>query len=118
MSETEIKGIIYLGAPYTHLSPEIRLSRFEKVTCVAAKLIEQGLVVYSPITMTHPIDIVLSGHASTMGSDYWVAFDEAFMEFCSELVVLKLDGWEDSSGLAREIDYFRKKGRTVKFIDP
>ena len=44
--------------------------------------------------MTHPIDMVLAGASNTLGSDYWVAFDEAFMEMCSEMVVIRLEGWE------------------------
>jgi Domain of unknown function (DUF1937) len=116
--EQQNTGIVYLGAPYTHLRQDIRLARFESVTRAAAKLIETGRIVYSPLTMTHPIDLVLANEGDTLGSDYWVRFDEAFMAFCSEMIVLRLSGWELSSGVAREIRYFKDKGRPISYIDP
>ena len=108
--------IIYLAGPYTHGDPQIREQRYNIITSVAADLISQGYIVFSPLTMTHPIDKLLASKDATLGSDYWVKFDEAFMEFCSEIVVLMLDGWEKSSGVARELDYFRDRGRPVHWL--
>jgi hypothetical protein len=87
-------------------------------TIVAADLILAGHIVYSPITMTHPIDLVLAGESNTLGSDYWVAFDEAFMAMCSEMIVVRLDGWESSNGIRREIAYFTEHKKPIRFIDP
>jgi hypothetical protein len=109
--------IIYLACPYTDASFEVRELRFLAATEAAARLIREGFVVYSPITMTHPIDIALAGEGNTLGSEFWTRFDEAFMEFCTEIVVLRLAGWEDSSGIQRELDFFRKKGRPVRYMD-
>jgi hypothetical protein len=108
--------VVYLACPYTDPDPEIRKSRFEAATVAAAELIKQGNIVYSPITMTHPIDAVLAGASNTLGSDYWVAFDQAFMEMCSEMVVLQLDGWDKSSGIVREIAYFEGAGKPIRYI--
>jgi hypothetical protein len=110
--------VVYLACPYTDADVDVRRGRFEAATIAAADLIRQGRIVYSPITMTHPIDVVLAGEANTLGSDYWVAFDEAFMGMCSEMVVLTLDGWKNSSGVAREIDYFRQAGKPIRYMDP
>lgn len=111
-------NIIYLAAPYTHPNAEVRRARFEAITRAAAKQIAAGKIVYSPVTMTHPIDLALAGKGQTLGSDYWVKYDEAFMELCSEMVVLRLEGWEQSSGVRREIDFFKSKNLAVTFIDP
>src|ERR1700692_1103713 len=96
LEEAKSHNVIYLACPYTHPDPDVRRRRFEIVTAVAADLIKSGRIVFSPITMTHPIDMVLAGASNTLGSNYWVAFDEAFMEMCSEMIVLTLDGWEQS----------------------
>jgi hypothetical protein len=40
------------------------------------------------------------------------------MRMCSEIIVLRLDGWEISSGVAREIKFFHEHGRTVNYADP
>jgi hypothetical protein len=109
--------IVYLAAPYTHEIASVRAARFNAVTLAAAKLIEKGHIVYSPLTMTHPIDLVMAnGH--TLGSKFWVDFDEAFMEVCSEMVLLCLSGWERSSGVARELAFFRERNRPISFIEP
>ena len=110
--------VIYLACPYTDPDPAVRKARFEVATAVAADLIRAGRIVYSPITMTHPIDIVLAGASNTLGSDYWVAFDEAFMEMCSEIIVIRLDGWQKSSGVRREIAYCQERNRLVRYMDP
>ncbi len=110
--------VIYLACPYTDPDPAVRQMRFEAATKAAAELIKQGHIVYSPITMTHPIDLVLAGASNTLGSDYWVAFDKAFMAMCSEMVILKLPGWQNSNGIAREIDFFKQVGKPIRHLEP
>lgn len=109
--------VIYLACPYTHADPLVREKRFHQATLAAAHLIESGLIVYSPITMTHPIDVVLAGEGETLGSEYWVRFDEAFMEMCTRMLVLKLAGWEASNGIRREMEWFRRRGRPIEFLE-
>lgn len=109
--------ILYLACPYTHRDFQVRLRRFEQATKAAASLISDGYIVFSPITMTHPIDIVLAGSENTLGSDFWIKFDEAFMDRCDELVLLEIDGWMESSGVIREIEYFRANNKPLWSID-
>jgi hypothetical protein len=110
------RQIIYLACPYTHPSYSVREQRFNAATKVAAALIRQGHVVFSPITMTHPIDSILAGEEATLGSNYWVEFDEAFMDACSAMVILKIDGWNLSDGIRREIEYFRMQRKPIRFV--
>lgn len=110
------KPILYLACPYSHPDMSVRVARFEAATGAAAELIRAGLIVYSPITMTHPIDIVLADEAGTLGSDYWCDFDESFMDACSEMAILTLDGWRESTGIQREIRYFRNKGKPIRVL--
>lgn len=112
------RKVVYLACPYTDPNPAVRKARFEVATVVAADLIRAGNIVYSPITMTHPIDMVLAGESNTLGSDYWVAFDEAFMDMCSEMVVIRLAGWDRSSGIRREIAYFTDHKKPIRYMDP
>ena len=112
------KKIIYLACPYTDASAEVREQRFRLATEVAANLIRKGQIVFSPITMTHPIDIVLAGDLGTLGSDFWVKFDESFMAFCSELAILRVEGWEKSPGILRERRFFEERSLPVWFVDP
>jgi len=112
------RRITYLACPYTHERSEIRTERFEAANKAAAFLIRRGYVVFSPITMTHPIDMLLAGQHATLGTEYWTEFDEAFMEVCSEMAVLQLSGWQESSGVQRELLFFQRRARPIWFLDP
>jgi hypothetical protein len=116
--KTERKELIYLACPYTHNAPEFMEERYKSATSAAARLIEKGHVVFSPITMTHPIDKILAKGKITLGSQYWVDFDELFMSACSKMIVLMLDGWQESEGIQREIEHFITRGKEVLYLHP
>lgn len=109
-------AISYLACPYTHPDIAVRTSRFEASARAAAALIHQGLFVYSPITMTHPIDLAMTSDDDTMGSDYWCNFDEAFMRVCDEMIVLTISGWQESTGIAREYGFFSDAGKPIRYL--
>ena len=110
--------IIYLAGPYSRATKEGRLARFEAITIAAARLIEQKKIVFSPLTMTHPIDLVLAADGETLGSEFWVDFDEAFVARCDSISVLQLPGWDQSSGVTREIAAFESRGITPVMLAP
>lgn len=110
-------SIIYLACPYSHKDESIKLERFHRANVAAAFLIKLGHVVYSPISMTHPIDQILIEDGCFFDSSYWVNFDETFMNICEAIVILKIDGWNLSSGVKREIEYFKNKGIDPLFLD-
>jgi hypothetical protein len=107
--------IVYLACPYSHADASVRRKRYELATAAAATLVKQGVIVFSPITMTHPLDVALAGETS-LGSEFWVKFDEAFMDVCYEMIILKVDGWEESSGIRREMDFFEQEGKPISYM--
>jgi hypothetical protein len=108
--------IVYLACPYTDPNPAVRLGRYKLATRAAAYIATHGYVVYSPITMTHPMDIIMGGMTKKPNSNYWYEFDEAFMEVCTRMIVLMIDGWESSKGVKREIDFFDRKRRQIIYL--
>lgn len=110
------QNLTYLACPYSHPSIDVRVARFQASARAAAFLIHRGFYVYSPITMTHPIDIVMAVEDETMGSDYWVNFDKAFMDVCSEMIILTISGWRESRGIKREIDYFKASDKPIRLL--
>src|SRR5262249_50831544 len=111
--------IIYLACPYTHSDPQVMEERYNIATKLAAYLIEKRkLIVFSPITMTHPIDKLLARDSITLGSDYWLHFDELFMKACAKMIVLTIDGWQQSEGIQREIEAFKTMGKEVEYLNP
>lgn len=113
---TSQNELIYLACPYTHPNREVRTWRFEMANKAAALIIGTGRPVYSPISMTHPIDLVLASAQIETVSAFWVSLDERFMTFCSEIIVLTLEGWKESYGVGREIEFFEQRGRPISFM--
>jgi hypothetical protein len=109
-----MKEIIYLAAPYSHVDADVREWRFHKINAVVARLINLGYVVFSPITHNHPVAKV---HSLPKGWEFWKEYDFAFLERCSRLFVLQLDGWEDSVGVMAEIDKAKELKIPIEYID-
>lgn len=109
------KTLIYLAVPYSHPDAEVRLERFHAANKAAAKLMGEGLHIFSPISHTHPI--ALAGDLP-LGWDYWAAYDHAILRACCKLLVLRSDGWEQSRGIAGEIAIAIGLGIPIEFVEP
>ncbi len=103
---------IYLATPHTGTAVE-QQRRFEVVNKVAAKLMNDGLLVFSPISHTHPI--ALAGDLPK-GWDFWKEYDLTFIEWCDELWVLEQDGWQESAGVTAERKLAAKLGKPIRYI--
>lgn len=117
---TEImKPLIYLASPYSSTDPEVILARVDATANALARLIEQGHCVFSPIVHSHPIAHLVSfspiNHAEGELSG-WMAFDFTFIDHCEEVWVLQIDGWDQSRGIAAEVEYAKQQGKTVRYI--
>lgn len=110
------KPIIYLASPYSHPDPAVREARYVAVTKQMARMVAQGLIVFGPITMSHPVEVI--GRMPPAPTAWWLDFDKAFMDACAECQVLKLPGWENSTGVQFEIGYFSRQRKLVTFIEP
>lgn len=93
--------MIYLASPYSHEDPRIMNQRFEDVCRIAAELISQGLVVFSPIA--HSASIATRAKLPT-NWEFWMEQDLPFLKCCSRLMVCDtMQGWAASKGIAEEI---------------
>jgi len=107
MEQQGLNGITYLACPYSHASKQVREDRFAAVNLAAGHLMRRGRFVFSPISHTHPIAMACE---LPFGFDYWEAYDKAILDHCCDVVVLTLDGWEDSVGVQAEIAYAKELG--------
>ena len=104
---------IYLACPYSHNNPEVELTRFRAANKVAADIMCQGHVVFSPISHSHSIHI----QCSLPGNwEFWLKQDTAFIEWCDEVWVMKLDGWTTSKGIKKECEIARELGKIIRLI--
>ena len=107
--------LVYLATPYSHPDPAVREARFVTVNRVAARLMASGILIFSPISHTHPI--CLAGELPS-GWQFWQAYDRAALAASERLIVLRQQGWEDSIGVTGEVEIAREFGLHVAYIDP
>ena len=109
------KSLVYLACPYSHPDPEVRGARFRAVNQAAAVLVGAGVHVFSPITHTHPL--LLTG-GLPHGWSYWEEYDRAVLSTCLALVVLQLEGWDQSEGVRGEVSIAGQLGMACYFASP
>lgn len=103
----------YLACPYTHPDEAVRGIRFRAASDAAAKLMENGRLVFSPITHGHAI----GEHAPW---EAWMALDLAILDSprCEGVIVLTIVGWDKSAGVQAEIAAAKALGKPVLYLDP
>lgn len=92
---------IYLAAPYTHPDAVVRNTRAELASIVAARLMEAGYVVFSPITHGHSVADHLPPQKAS-SHEFWMGQCLPMLASCDWMLVLPIDGWRESRGLAEE----------------
>jgi hypothetical protein len=103
----------FLACPYGHADQAVVEMRFDLCNTVSARIIQAGDAVFSQVSMSHPINAKLAGMDKPTVGKLWEPIDRMFMEAMNELVVIDAPGWRESSGVAREIEFFRDRGRPV-----
>jgi len=106
--------MIYLASPYSHPCPVVRHARFAAVCRQAAEMLRCGIPVFSPIAHSHAI----AAHDLPLDWAFWHRFDRPFIEICSEMWVLTLDGWQESRGVQAEIALARELEKPVVLVEP
>ena|ERR1017187_2263704 len=109
--------LIYLAVPYSHKNPSIKEKRFQIVNEMAALLMSKGYYIFSPISHTHPI-ATSNAHNQLPGEwEYWEGYDRVMMKCCKSLLVLKLEGWETSTGVQAEIKIANEFGIPIEYME-
>ena len=108
-------GLVYLASPYSDPDPAVEAGRFRAACRRAARMTEEGLLVFSPIAHSHPI-CVLGGCAADFAA--WERFDRAMLDCCQRMAVLTLPGWEQSRGVTAEVGIAGAMGLDIEYLDP
>ena len=93
--------LIYLAAPYTHGDPYVIETRYVAMNGITTRILnEQNFIIpYSPISHTHRI-----GH-KVDGNFDWYAWSLQHLSRCDGMIIVELDGWETSKGVAIENEF-------------
>jgi nucleoside 2-deoxyribosyltransferase len=106
--------MIYLASPYSHPDSAVREQRFRMACLATSRLIAAGHVVFSPIVHGHP----LVHYGLSTAWSFWERCDREHLKRCDEVVVLMLDGWRESVGVAAEIRIAEELGKPVRYLAP
>lgn len=108
--------IIYLAVPYTW-NPD---KAFEIANKMAAKLMKEGHIVFSPISHSHPVADYLDSSLRT-SQKFWMYQDLPILERCDELWVIEMgeNGQKlisNSKGCISEIKKAKDLRKPVRYI--
>jgi len=104
---------IFLACPYNHVDASVTQDRFIQCNKVAATIIESGNIVFSQVSMSHPINLAFEDKDSAAIGKLWAPVDAVFMGMMEELIILDLPGWDLSAGIKREIEFYKNRGQKV-----
>ncbi|MXV74515.1 DUF1937 family protein [Candidatus Poribacteria bacterium] len=134
--ELSLEGVDmwYLGSPYTTRSgmpevnpwgnqpdqyrldqifEELKRERIRLTTSVAQQLMDEGeVVVFSPVSFLATLEV--NGWKPPKG---WYILCLYYLFLSKKMIVLRIDGWEDSFGVQLEIREAEKRGIPVEYID-
>ena len=112
-SKREPGSLWYIASPYSHPDPKVVEARVRELKECVASMIEN----YSAAVPFSPVLYTLSLQESGLESppEGWYAFDLAFLRKADRLIVLELEGWESSIGVALEIAFAQSRGLQIDY---
>ena len=108
-------SLVYLGSPYSKYPDGIEAA-FQEVSCIAARLLEQGVNVFCPIAHSHPL--AEHGGLDPLDHSIWMPANTAYMGKSDALVIATMRSWKQSVGLHHEIEWFAQADKPIFFVDP
>lgn len=108
-------SLIYVASPYSSY-PHGHDRAYADVAEVCWWLRQSGIRHFSPIVYAHPL-------ARVWGVDqgngaFWLDFDKTMMTVSDAMVIVDLDGWADSTGIAIETAIFESYHKPVYHLNP
>ena len=96
--EISMTQLIYLAAPYSGSKEQIEY-RMQEFCKVDALLMKDGYFTVSPLLKHFTLE-----YADLPGTwDFWSDYSYQLMMQCKAMIIIKLEGWEESAGVAVEI---------------
>jgi hypothetical protein len=105
----------YLASPYSHPEPAMMDLRYCEARDALAWLLNRQIWAYSPIVHCHDLALI---HQMPTDAEFWREYNETMLRSASALLVLTIDGWSKSKGIAGEIAFAKMLGLPVQCLDP
>lgn len=110
-------GYYYISNPYNG-TDEQRNQRAKIAAQVSGKLLKRGVHAWSPIVHNHAMmndygDFTLEERRSLI-----LDFDFSLLLASKAMIVLTIDGWRESYGVAKEIELCQERSLPIFYLDP
>lgn len=108
------KSLVYIGLPYSSNNASIIEERIKHFCNVDSFLNENGILTVSPI-LKH----LLFEKGSSLPTDwnFWKEYSYNLLSRSDVLLILKLDGWENSSGVTAEIEFGKERNIPIHYLE-
>lgn len=101
---------VFVASPYSHPDAEVRTKRYEAACRAAIVFTEFDVPVYVPIAMTGRFE------APDIPYQRWLEHSTRMLAHSAAVVVLTLDGWEESKGIQTELEIARLRNLPVEMV--
>ncbi len=108
------EGFWYLATPYSKY-PAGREAAYREACKQTALLVKAKVPVFCPITHTHG-----PGETGIVGNNLetWLVADRPFMDAAKGLIICTMDSWDQSAGVAAELDVFAAARKPIIYMMP
>ena len=111
-SSCERERLTYLAAPYTHSDSNVMADRVQRLNAVATEMMREGKFIFNPLSHSDPLS------SPDIPESAWYALDLRILSHCDEIIVVMLDGWRESVGVAKEIAFAKQNSIPLSYLDP
>lgn len=100
----------YVATAYTNW-PGTRQEAFDHAVWALSKLLAQGIPAFAPIVHTHPVEAA----GLVRDHKFWMDVDRPFMRAACGLIVVCSSTWQQSKGIAEEIQTFLSARKPIYY---
>ena len=106
---------IFMASPFTKFGRGHAGAYLDICKIASRFYLRYAVSVFSPISncygMCHHGDLPITGN------QFWHEFNYPFVKACGALVIAKMDGWDESFGVADERNSFRAAEKPIYYMD-
>jgi hypothetical protein len=106
-------SLVYVATPYSKYDAGLDAA-YEEACAVTGELLRFDVKAFSPIAHSHGISKY--ANIDPLDHQFWMRADKTYIEKADALIVVQLDGWDESIGVAMEIRDFREAGKPIEYI--
>lgn len=110
-------SFFYISNPYNG-TEEQKSIRAKIAAEVCGKLLKLGVHAWSPIVHNHAMMNDFNNFTLEERRELILPFDFTLLLASTGMIVLTIDGWKESYGVAEEIRLCNEKSIPIKYLDP